>query len=265
MLVPGREHQGHDRLYVPRVGWTTGDLDIRDMAVDADGRLVFVNTLFSCLATLSETRSFRPLWQPRFISRPAAEDRCHLNGLAMRDGRPGYLTAVHRSDVVDGWREHRADGGIVMEVDGGEVVCAGLGMPHSPRWHGGRLWLLDSANGEFGTVDLASGRFVPVAFCPGYARGLAFVGDHAIVGLSGLRGNGTFERLPLDARLAERHTAARCGLIVIDLRSGDAVHWLRFDGIVDELYDVIALPGVRSPMALVLRTEEIQRLVSIDA
>jgi len=51
---------------------------------------------------------------------------------------------------------------------------------------------------------------------------------------------------------------------VIDLRSGDAVHWLRFEGVVDELYDVVALPRVRRPMALGFKTDEIRRVVSIE-
>ncbi len=138
LLEPGQHYQGYDRVYVPQVAYTTGDVDIHDVAVDASGRPVFVNTLFSCLATVSETHSFAPLWQPRFISKLAAEDRCHLNGLAMQDGVPRYVTAVSRSDVADGWRDHRRDGGIVIEVESGEIVASGLSMPHSPRLHQGR-------------------------------------------------------------------------------------------------------------------------------
>ena len=93
ILGPGKPHDGYDRLYVPQVGYITGDVDIHDMAVDRHGLLVFVNTLFACLATVSETHSFQPLWKPPFISKLAAEDRCHLNGLAMRDGSPAFVTA----------------------------------------------------------------------------------------------------------------------------------------------------------------------------
>jgi AbrB family looped-hinge helix DNA binding protein len=109
----------------------------------------------------------------------AAEDRCHLNGLAMKDGRAAYVTAVSSSDVVDGWRDHRAGGGIVIDVNSNEIVIGGLSMPHSPRWYQGRLWLLNSGTGEFGYVDVDAGRFVPVSFCAGYLRGLAFHGDFA--------------------------------------------------------------------------------------
>ncbi|WP_297324983.1 TIGR03032 family protein [Nitrosomonas sp.] len=265
VLEPGQQQDGFDRLYVPQVGYTTGDLDIHDMAVDRDGRLVFVNTLFGCLATLSETHSFKPLWRPAFISKLAAEDRCHLNGLAMQDGQPAYVTAVSQSDVADGWREHRADGGIVIDVNRNEIVCTGLSMPHSPRWYNGRLWLLNSGTGDFGYVDLATGRFEPLCFCPGYMRGLSFHGDFALVGLSRPRHNKTFSGLALDANLKSRNAEARCGVQVIDLRTGDVVHWLRMEGVVEELYDVIALPNVRRPMALGFKTDEIRRVLSVEA
>ena len=78
------------------------------VAIGGDGRIVFVNTLYSCLATLSERHSFKPIWRPPFISRLAAEDRCHLNGLAMRGGAPAFVTATSRSDAVNGWRARRA-------------------------------------------------------------------------------------------------------------------------------------------------------------
>ncbi len=260
----GQQQDGFDRLYVPQMGYTTGDLDIHDMAVDSDGRLVFVNTLFGCLATLSETHSFKPLWQPFFISKLAAEDRCHLNGLAMRDGQPAYVTAVGQCDVADGWREHRAKGGIVIDVPRNEVVCSGLSMPHSPRWHNGRLWLLNSGTGEFGYVNMESGRFEPLCFCPGYMRGLTFQGGFALVGLSKPRENKTFSGLVLDDHLKSRNAEARCGVQVIDLRSGDIVHWLRIEGVVEELYDVVTLPRVRRPMALGFKTDEIRRVLSVE-
>ena len=73
LFEAGQGHDGYDRLYVPQVGYTTGDLDVHDVAVDRKGRLVFVNTLFSCLATVSDTHSFTPLWQPSFISKLSME------------------------------------------------------------------------------------------------------------------------------------------------------------------------------------------------
>jgi uncharacterized protein (TIGR03032 family) len=264
LFTSGQVQDDYDRLYLPQVGYTTGDLDIHDMAVDAEGKLIFVNTLFGCLATLSETHSFKPLWRPPFIRKLAAEDRCHLNGLAMKDGRPAYVTAVSESDVADGWRDHRADGGIVIDVATNEIILRGLSMPHSPRWHQGKLWLLNSGTGDFGYVDMNENRFVPVTFCPGYMRGLSFHGDFALVGLSKPRHNKTFSGLALDEQLKTRKAEPRCGIQVIDLRTGDAVHWVRIEGVVDELYDVVPLPGARRPMALGFKTDEIRRVLSIE-
>jgi len=263
-LRPGELHQGYDRLYIPKVGYTTGDLDVHDIAVEAGGRVLFVATSFGCLATLSERYSFTPLWKPSFLSKLVAEDRCHLNGLAMENGRARYVTLVSTSDVADGWRDRRREGGCILEVPTSRVVASGLSMPHSPRVYRDRLWVLNSGTGFFGFIDLTAGNFVPLTFCPGYLRGLAFAGDYALVGLSRPRHDKTFSGLTLDEDLARRGAEARCGLQVIDLRTGDVAHWVRIEGMVTELYDVGVLPGVVRPMALGFKTDEIQRLIAMD-
>jgi uncharacterized protein (TIGR03032 family) len=187
-----------------------------------------------------------------------------MNGLAVQDGEPRYVTAVSRSDVADGWRDHRQEGGVVIDVQQNEVIVEGLSMPHSPRLHQDKLWLLDSGRGEFGYVDRERGAFEPVAFIPGYARGLSFINGFAVVGVSKPRNNRTFSGLALDERLQEKKAQARCGLYIIDLKTGDAVHWLRIEGIVDELYDVAAMPNIQRPMAIGLKTDEIRRIVSVE-
>jgi uncharacterized protein (TIGR03032 family) len=260
-LAPGERHQAFDRWYVPQLAYTTGDIDIHDIAVDAQGQPHCVATLFSCVVKPDERFSFRPVWKPPFISRLAAEDRCHLNGLTMRDGALGYATCVGRSDAHEGWREHRRSGGLVIDIARDEVIASGLSMPHSPRWYRDRLWLNNAGTGEFGYLELDSGRFVPVAFCPGFLRGLAFCGDYAIVGLSRQRQSRSFQDLDLDARLAEKNVSARCGLAVIDLKRGDVVHELRIEGEIGELFDVAVLPGARNPGAVGFRNDEIRRTV----
>ena len=263
VLAKGEMRGDHDRLYVPKTSHVTGDIDIHDIAVAPSGRLIFVNTLYSCLATVSATHSFVPLWRPPFVSRLAAEDRCHLNGLAMRDGRPAWVTTISDTDIADGWREHRVSGGCIIDVETNDVVMRGLSMPHSPRWYRDRLWLHNSGKGEFGYADLEAARFVPVAFLPGYLRGLAFTGDFAVVGMSKPRqGKGAFSGLPLETRIADKRVEARCGIGVVDLRSGDVVHWFRLDTVVEELYDVGVLEHCRKPMAIGFQTDEIRREIS---
>jgi uncharacterized protein (TIGR03032 family) len=263
-----RTARGADRRFVPREGRVTGAIDIHDIGMGETGAgaigPIFVATAFNCLATTSERASFRPIWRPPFVSTLIGEDRCHLNGLAMDGARPGFVTAVSRSDVADGWRDRRRDGGVVVDVGSGEVVAAGLSMPHSPRLYQGRLWLLNSGRGELGIVDRSDGTFTSVAFCPGYARGLAFAGKYAVIGLSRPRRNQTFEGLELEERLAGADAEPRCGLLIVDTETGQAVEWLRFEHSIDELYDVAVMPGVAQAEAIGFRGKEIEQAVRVD-
>jgi len=254
----------YDALFVPQVSYFTGDVDAHDLAVQKDGRLLFVNTLFSCLAEISEDCSFKPIWRPPFIDRLAAEDRCHLNGVALFDGTQRYATAVADTNVADGWRDHRKDGGIVIDTKENEIVVSGLSMPHTPRVRDNTLWLHDSGTGYFGRADLKRETFERVAFCPGYLRGLDFVDKYAVVGLSKPRENKTFSGLSLDHNLSKQKIEARCGLYVIDLETGDVVHWARIEGVVSELYDVVVLPDRKNTAAIGFRSDEIRRVISIE-
>ena len=150
-IEPGQlVNQQFDACYVPRDTHFTGELDAHEIGIDRNGQPIFVNTRFNCLATTDPRYSFRELWRPPFISALVDEDRCHLNGLAMDNGEPAYVTAVSRSDTIDGWRDRRDNGGVVIDVRSNKVVCEGLSMPHSPRLHNGELWVLNSGTGELG-------------------------------------------------------------------------------------------------------------------
>ncbi|MFN6560951.1 MAG: TIGR03032 family protein [Nostoc sp. ChiSLP01] len=263
VLAPGQLYDGYDKLYIPRIAYTTGDLDIHDLVVETDNeRIVFISTILNCVATVSDRHSCIPLWKPKFISSLVNEDRCHLNGLALVAGKPRYVTLCGESDVAHGWRNKRQGGGCIIDIQSDEVIATGLSMPHAPRFYQGKLWLLNAGTGEFGYID-AEGKFQAVAFCPGFLRGLAFSGDYAIVGLSKPRDK-TFSGLKLDENLTSKNIEPRCGLMVIDLKSGEVVHWLRLEGEVTELYDVQVLAGVRRPQALGFQTQEIQQLITLD-
>jgi|GEM_PF-199760 uncharacterized protein (TIGR03032 family) len=259
LLGMGEKYGECDRLYVPRIAHTTGDLNVHDVALDDSEKIIFVNTDFSCLATLDPSYSFVPLWQPPFISKLVPEDRCHLNGLAMVDGKPAYMTACSSTDTAADWRNHRRDGGVLISIQDNEIIAAGLSMPHSPRWYRGKLWLLNSGTGELGYIE--SGKFEPVTFCPGFVRGLAFWENFAVVGLSKLR-SANFTGLALEERLNARGNTAHCGLMAIDLNTGQIVEWLHIGQTVEELFDIVILPNVRQPEALGLQGDEVQRLVT---
>ncbi len=264
VLAPGQTaNEVHDKVYVPRNLQTTGNVDIHEIGIRDNGKMLFVNTLYNCLCEPSLTHSFKPVWKPKFISEIIAEDRCHLNGLAMVDGKPKYVSAAARSDVANGWRDRRDDGGLIIDVESHAIIAEGLSMPHSPRVHDGRVWLLNSGTGELGWLDPADHSFVPLAFFPGFLRGLAFHNDHAFLTLSKPR-KGHFEGLALDDRLQEKDQDAWCGMQIVSQSTGDVAQWLRFEGAITELFDVCVLPGVRNPITLGPNSVEIRDFLTVE-
>lgn len=231
-----------DACWIARTSFVTGNIHSHDLAWGQDGLWV-VNTLFSCLCTLHENYSFVPRWRPPFISELIDQDRCHLNGLAMDEGRPRFVTVMAESNEPAGWRPTKATGGCVLDVPSGQTVARGFSMPHSPRWHDGRLWVLDSGKGLLTVVDPASGHVEPVTGMPGYTRGLAFGGPFAFVGLSRIRETSVFGGVPI----AEHREELKCGVGVVDLRSGRQVAALQFHSGVEEIFAVELLPGAVHP------------------
>jgi uncharacterized protein (TIGR03032 family) len=252
-IAPRVEPVGtHDACYLPRSSHVTGDIGIHEVAWGGD-ELWLVSTRFSCLATVNPDYSFVPGWRPPFISALAAEDRCHLNGLAIVDGRPKYVTALGTTDVRDGWRADKPRGGCIMDVPSGEFVTRGLSMPHSPRWHDGKLWVLESGTGSVVLVDRATGQRDTVVQLPGFTRGWAFAGPYAFVGLSKIRSTSAMDGVPL----AKWRDQLKCGIAVVDLRSGQTIGLLEFQTAVEEIFDVQLLPGLRFPEVIGFQHETI--------
>jgi uncharacterized protein (TIGR03032 family) len=238
---PGR----HDACYLPRSCHVTGNIQIHEMGWGTDDELWVVNTRFSCLCTIDRTASFTPRWRPPFVSALEPTDRCHLNGLAMVDGRPRFVTALGETDSPAGWRENKARGGVLFDVASGEVITRGLSMPHSPRWYAGRLWVCESGAGTLGFIDLKTGKYEPIAEVPGFTRGLDFAGNLAFVGLSQVRESAVFSGISITERLAENERT--CGVCVVDLTTGQVIGLLRFESAVQEIFAVTVLPGKRYP------------------
>jgi uncharacterized protein (TIGR03032 family) len=252
-IAPQVEPQGaHDACYVPRSAHVTGDIGIHEMAWAGD-ELWMVSTRFSCLATLDDDYSFVPRWQPPFITALSADDRCHLNGLAMRDAQPTFVTALGESDTPGGWRPSKSHGGVIFDVSSGECVTRGLSMPHSPRWHEDQLWVLESGTGGVVKVDPATGRRETVARLPGFTRGWALVGPYAFVGLSKIRPTSAMDGVPI----AERRGELKCGVAVVDLRRGTALGMVEFQTAIEEIFDVQILTGLRFPEFIGLQKETI--------
>jgi uncharacterized protein (TIGR03032 family) len=250
---PGR----YDALYLPRATYHTGDLHAHDVAILGND-VWLAATRFSCLAKLSYDFNFVPVWKPSFVTDLVPEDRCHLNGIAVRDGKPRYVTALGTTDAAGAWRDRKATGGVLLDIESDEVVFGGLAMPHSPRWHDGRIWLLNSGAGELMTVDAESGRAEVVCRMPGYLRGLCFHGPYALVGLCKIRERHIFGGLPVQ----QRGESLLCGVAVVDLRTGRQAGFFEFTVGCEELYDVQFLPGVLRPMIMNLQKPEVRQAVT---
>lgn len=253
-IAPRLEPYGqHDACFIPRTSFVTGDIRGHEMAL-AGEELWVVNTRFSCLCTLSLHYSFVPRWRPPFITALAAEDRCHLSGMTVVNGQPRYVTALGETDTQEGWRPTKVDGGILIDVPSGEIVSRGMSMPHSPRVHAGKLWVLESGTGQLQVVDPANGKRDTVAEVPGFPRGLAFHGPLAFIGLSKIRESAMFGGLPITTRGHE----LQCGIWVIDILNGQIVQFMQFQAVVEEIFAVEVMAGLRFPEILGFQQETIQ-------
>jgi uncharacterized protein (TIGR03032 family) len=235
----------HDACFLPRVTHLTGDVQIHELAWAGENQdeLWFVNTRFSCLCTRSDRYSFLPRWRPPFVTHLAPEDRCHLNGLGLRDRRPRYITALGATNEPRGWRNNKRNGGILMDIADNRILCGNLSMPHSPRWHEGRVWVLQSGQGSIGYLD-NRGNYQTVAELPGFTRGLDFHGPFAFVGLSQVRETAVFSGIAIAEKPQEQRY---CGVWVIDTRNGATVGFVKFEEGVQEIFAVQVLASQRWP------------------
>lgn len=239
-VAPKIEPQGtHNACYMPRETHITGDIDIHEMGFTHEGELWLVNTKMSCLCTLTPEHSINPQWRPPFITGYDLTDRCHLNGLAMKDGKPTYVTALGTTDTAGGWRENKAAGGMLMDIRDNKMIASGLSMPHSPRWYQDKLWVLESGAGSLATVDIDTGKLTTIVELPGFTRGLDFIGRYAVIGLSQVRETAVFAGLPLTKRTEER----QCGVYIVDIVEKQVVGFMVFSGQVQEIFSVQILPS----------------------
>jgi uncharacterized protein (TIGR03032 family) len=256
LSLPGIESPVYQRCYSPRSLLFTGDLDAHELAFTADGEVQFVAAKYSCIVTPSASHSVREVWRPRFISALLPEDRCHLNGLCMEGGELKYVTCFAVTNETAGWRGQPFNSGVVWCAQTQEAVCTGLVQPHSPRIHNGELYVLNSGAGEFGRIDQRTGQYDCIAFVGGYGRGLSFVGDYAVFGISKPRHDGYIPNFPLHERLKSLGLADRCQLVAVNLKTGDVMQAITFEGEAREFFDTVVIPDCRQ--AAVLSLDEAQ-------
>jgi uncharacterized protein (TIGR03032 family) len=227
-------------LLLPQQAHTTGSLGITDLAVGSRG-LVFASGLFSCLATLHDRNSMRPIWAPPGVSALLPETRSLLTGVALVDGRAAFVTAAGLSDEPNGWESALVGGGVVLTA-GGECLLRGLTVPRNPRWSGDRLVLADAGTGRVLRLDPTTGQDESVVTLAGALGALdvhdelavVAYGDPAHAGWAGLEGG----------RPDSGHV--RDGLALIDLQSGTVAGTIELLGRAGPIAAVALLPGILS-------------------
>ncbi len=246
----------YDALYVPRASYYSGELNIHDMSWGDEG-LWAINSRFSCLSLMNDEYSFIPRWQPPFIASLAPNDACHLNGLAMEQGEPCYVTALGSSSHSQGWRAQKMNGGMLFDVKAQRCLVEGLSMPHSPRLYDGQLYVLNSAAGELLQIDRQTGQREVVNVLPGFARGMARCGDYVFIAVSQLRHKtAEFKALSLAKR------ALFCGVVIVHLSTGQIMGHLSYLNTCEEINDIQVLPKMRRPGILNLENALYQQALS---
>lgn len=243
--VPEPNASRFDVCFVPRISFDTGDLQARDIAWGRDG-LWLASTRFSCLSTLHEDYHFVPRWRPPFLSKLSGDYQCGLSGIGMEQGIPRFATCYSSSANPWGWKAEVEKGGRLSDIANSNTLCDALSVPHTPRVHGGRLWVLDSGNGSLGYVDLKRGKFEPITTFPGFPCGLTFAGPLALVGYSTLSPDSDFR----ETSVARQGKASSTGVAIVQWESGEILATLKLQGIDRELFSIDVLEGSNNPMFL---------------
>ncbi|NRB65160.1 MAG: TIGR03032 family protein [Saprospiraceae bacterium] len=251
-----------DRVYLPRSSFVTGGVDVHDIMRANDGFLYGVITGYNCIARITQTEkgSFSPYWKPEFIDQIIGQDRCHLNGMCLDNGELAYVSLVGQSNEANGWRKHKNDGGMIIDMRTNEVIASGLSMPHTPRLYNGYLWFLEAGRGYLCRIDLETKKIERVLWRPGFLRGLRFYKNYALVCCSAPRDK-TFNGLPLDKELQKRKEKAQCSIDIISLKTMEVMHSIFITGNVQEVYDVAVLTDCRQPLLYGLMKEDIRKIV----
>ncbi|MBV6647290.1 MAG: TIGR03032 family protein [Cyclobacteriaceae bacterium] len=248
----------YDGLFMPRTSYYTGALDIHDLSWSGD-KLLAVNTLFSCIAEMSPEHSFQPVWQPSFVSAMVPEDRCHLNGMTLKDGKPKYVTALGTGDTPRSWKDTMLQSGVLIDVESNENVLEGLPVPHSPRLYDDGLYMLLSATGELVKVDLNSKKYEVLTKLNGFLRGMDRCGDYLFIAMSKLRqGSSLFK----DAPIAK--DSVFCGISIVYVPTGKQVGYIIYNTSVEELFEVKVLEGMMRPNILNLKKGFHQNVIATE-
>ncbi|MCP4296940.1 MAG: TIGR03032 family protein, partial [Proteobacteria bacterium] len=214
-----------DACYTPSASHTTGMINIHDIAYGDQGLWV-TNSAFSCLATIEPDYSFVPRWKPPFITKLRPEDRCHLNGMALKDGKPRYVTTFDQGDRPRMWKKEKKVGGTLIDVETDEILLNDLIMPHSPRYYQGYVYFCDSGRGLVNRYDPETRELTTLIKLQGFTRGMDFWGPLLFVGLSKTRKSEISDPPPISTEFDETFS----GVWIINLDDNSLVGEVRFEG-----------------------------------
>lgn len=235
----------YDCLYLPRSTFHTGALDIHDLSFGNKNNLFAVNTLFSCIVKINDDYNFEPYWTPPQIDKITSEDRCHLNGMAMQNGKPKYATAFNQGNHERSWKENITKTGVIYDVESNKIIAKNLPMPHTPRIFNGKLYVLLSATGELAQININDGSYNVVIKIDGFVRGMSLNGEYLFIGLSKIRKKSTtFSKLPFAKKATES------GIIILHLPTAKFVGKIIYQNSLDEIYDIHVLKNKLRPNIL---------------
>ena len=243
-----------DAVFMPTKASLCGDIDIHDLRLgkksdDLQPRLYYISACFNSILMSHDSKPFEVYWTPNFITKtpnglPPCEDRCHLNGLALLDGKPKYVTAACTGDHYYAWKEQHGTG-VVIDVETNEIIANELWAPHSPTLYNGKLYIAEAGTGQFGYIDVNEKKFIAKKFIPGFIRGMAFINNYALINTSNDRHDQVFKDIPLGKLLELKNQKAYCGISIVDLQTFDILHRLEFADTNTELYDIAIMPNIK--------------------
>jgi uncharacterized protein (TIGR03032 family) len=250
-----------DMCLVPNQLWFVANLNVTDVGLLARNQPIFASRKFSCLATVDPFNSFAPLWKPSFIDEYKAEDSCGLSGMSMVGNQPTHVTCFGNNSRPSGWLSEQA--GVLVDVLTDETVCAGLSRPTLPRWYRGGLYMVEAGTGSFGKVNLTTGQFESIAFCPGFVESLCFVSDYAILSISTPQAHSDIlDGCTLLAQIKKHDMPLRCGIVAINLKTGELLQGLAFDEQVGQVSGMALIPQKRLPHIISLASKDVSEFIT---
>ena len=245
----------YDTLFIPQVSYYTGMADIHEV-VWGNNELWAVNTAFSCLCVMDERYSFIPKWKPDFITELAPEDRCHLNGLALKDGKPYIVSMFDRTNAKEGWRNGKFDTGLLINVENNEILADALSMPHSPVYDNGKLYFLQSATGKVCVYNIENMNIDVLTTLTCFTRGMDVYDDYLIVGGSKLR-----ESSSLFSGVADSIHDGLAGIFILNKNTGEQEARITFTENISEIFSVHLIRNTYRPAIITQNDEEAEKFI----